>query len=77
MVFWLHGTTCTFVVKSLLVCFAWLTCLSMCMLLQLHNIINPRRACLARVTVLGLSVCVCVCVCVCVSVYLYSRATGN
>ena len=33
-------------------------------------VINPRRACAARVTVLSLCVCVCVCVyvCVCVSV---------
>ena len=32
-------------------------------------IINPRRACAARVTVVGsLCVCVCVCVCVCLSV---------
>ena len=30
-------------------------------------LINPRRACAARVTVVGLFVCVCVCVCVCVS----------
>ena len=29
------------------------------------DFINPRRACAARVTVLGLCVCVCVCVCVC------------
>ena len=28
--------------------------------------VNPRHACAARVTVLGLSVCVCMCVCVCV-----------
>ena len=35
--------------------------------------INPRRACAARVTVLGLSVCVSVCV----SVYLNSGTTGN
>ena len=27
-------------------------------------VINPRRACAARVTVVGLSVCLCVCVCV-------------
>ena len=33
-------------------------------------IINPRRACAARVTVVG-SVCVCVCVCVCLSVTLH------
>ena len=32
-------------------------------------VINPRRACAARVTVLDL--------CVCVSVYDYSRTTGN
>ena len=31
-------------------------------------IVNPRRACAARVTVLGLCVCVCVCLCVCVCV---------
>ena len=32
-------------------------------------IINPRRACAARVAVVvSVSVCVCVCVCVCVSV---------
>ena len=33
-------------------------------------LINPRPACAARVTVLGL------CVCVCLSVYLNSRPTG-
>ena len=32
-----------------------------------YSIINPRRACAARVTVLSLSVCVCVCVCVSVT----------
>ena len=36
-------------------------------------VINPRRACAARVTVLGL----CVCVCVCVSVSTYSCPTGT
>ena len=36
-------------------------------MLSIALIINPRRACAARVTVVG-SVCVCVCVCVCVSV---------
>ena len=40
-------------------------------------IINPRRACAARVTVVVLCVCVCVCLCVCVSVSTYSRATGT
>ena len=34
--------------------------------------INPRRACAARVTVLGL----CVCLSVCLSVDDYSRTTG-
>ena len=29
-----------------------------------HHLINPRRACAARVTVVVLRVCVCVCVCV-------------
>jgi len=40
-------------------------------------LINPRRACAARVTVLGLCVCVSVCLCVCVSVSTYSRPTGT
>ena len=31
-------------------------------LLVYQSFINPRRACTARVTVLGLCVCVCVCV---------------
>ena len=31
----------------------------------MHLIFNPRRACAARVTVLGLCVCVCVCLSVC------------
>ena len=35
-------------------------------------VINPRRACAARVTVVVLCVCVSVCVCV----YDYSRTTG-
>jgi len=45
----------------------------------INNLINPRRACAAMVTVLGLCVCVSVCLCVCVSVCLsvstYSRPT--
>ena len=36
------------------------------------EVINPRRACAARVTVLGL----CVCLSVCLSVDDYSRTTG-
>ena len=32
---------------------------------QSTHIINPRRACAARVTVVVLCVCVCVCVCEC------------
>ena len=38
--------------------------------------INPRRACAARVTVLGLCVCLSVCLFVCLSVDDYSRTTG-
>ena len=37
-------------------------------------IINPRRACAARVTVVGLSVCLFVCLSVCL--FDYSRTTG-
>ena len=37
---------------------------------QLH-IINPRRACAARVTVLGLCVCVSVCLSVCYHVFCH------
>ena len=37
-----------------------------------RHIINPRRACAARVTVVGL----CVCLFVCLSVDDYSRTTG-
>ena len=33
-----------------------------------HIVIKPRRACTARVTVLGLCVCLCACVCVCMCV---------
>ena len=40
------------------------------MVISLVVIINPRRACAARVTVVVLCVCVCVCV------YNYSRTTG-
>ena len=37
-------------------------------------VINPRRACAARVTAVG-SVCVCVCVCVSVALHLTSRVS--
>ena len=40
------------------------------------SVINPRRACAARVTVLGLCVCLSVCLFVCLSVDDYSRSTG-
>ena len=33
----------------------------------IHDIINPRRACAARVTVVGLCVCLFVCLFVCLS----------
>ena len=39
-------------------------------------IINPRRACAARVTVVVLCVCVSVCLSVCLFVHDYSRTTG-
>ena len=39
-------------------------------------LINPRRACAARVTVLSLSVCVCVCVRVCVCYLANSYAVN-
>ena len=40
--------------------------------LTLNNfLIDPRRACAAKVTVLGR--CVCVCVCVCVRVHVHVR----
>ena len=38
------------------------------------RVINPRRACAARVTVVGL--CVCLFVCLSLSVDDYSRTTG-
>ena len=40
------------------------------------SIINPRRACAARVTVVVLCVCLSVCLSVCLFVYYYSRTTG-
>ena len=36
-------------------------------------VVNPRHACVARVTVVGLCVCVCVCVCVC----LFAGSSGS
>ena len=41
--------------------------------LGFYLIVNPRRACAARVTVVGLSVCLSVCV----SVDAYSGTTGR
>ena len=38
--------------------------------------INPRRACAARVTVVGLRVCLFACLFVCLFVDDYSRTTG-
>ena len=43
--------------------------------IDVQELINPRRACAARVTVVVLCFCVSVCVCVCV--YDYSRTTGQ
>ena len=41
------------------------------MVQQPYHFINPRRACAARVTVLGL------CLCVCVSACVFIRGTNN
>ena len=41
------------------------------------NIVNPRRACAARIMVLAVSVCVCVCVSVCLSVTTLAAAWPN
>ena len=41
------------------------------------SIMNPRRACAARVTELGLCVCVCVCLSVCLSVSTCSHTIGT
>ena len=41
-----------------------------------HSLINPRRACAARVTVVVLCVCVCVCVCVCLRLFSDYRLRG-
>ena len=48
----------------------------MCLCCAAVCIVNPRRACAARVTVVGLCVCLFVCLSVCVSVDDYSRTTG-
>ena len=61
------------------------TCFDACFLLRhlLHALasmlVNPRRACAARVTALGLCVCVCVCVSVTQHLTLHGiiRATDN
>ena len=42
----------------------------------MHALINPRRACAARVTAVVLCVCVFVYLCVCLFVSDYSRTTG-
>ena len=53
---------------ALVACVLYALCSSGC-----PSIINPRRACAARVT---LSVCLSVCMSVCLSVDDYSRTTG-
>ena len=40
-------------------------------------LINPRRACAARVTVVVLCVCVCVSVCVCLRLFSHYRLRGG
>ena len=52
--------------------------LSILLLSSIFVIINPRRACAARVTVVVLCVCVCVCVCVCLHLFSrYRHQTGS
>ena len=54
------------------------TFISIISVMRLHNdVINPQRACAARVTVLSLCVFVCVCVCVCVCFHEIICATND
>ena len=51
-----------------------------CIILRIatiHGVINPRRACAARVTVVVLCVCVSVCVCVCLRLFSDYRLRGG
>ena len=50
-----------------------------CLMHIVPNVINPRRACAARVTVLGLCVSVCVCVSVTqhLTFHVFIRATND
>ena len=41
------------------------------------GVVNPRRACAARVTVLGLCVCMCVSVTQHLTFYVFIRATND
>ena len=50
-------------------------CVGMSVRMGVFSIINPRRACAARVTVLGLSFCLSVCLSVCPP--RYSGSTRN
>ena len=50
------------------------TCIMQCT--SVVTIINPRRACAARVIEVGLCVCLFVCLSVCLFVDDYSRTTG-
>ena len=43
--------------------------------MQLFLLVNPRRTCAARVTVVVVSLCVCVCVCLSVCVSVKSHLT--
>ena len=45
--------------------------------MKVHDIINPRRACAARVTVLGLCVSVCVFVTQLLTFHMIVRATND
>ena len=45
--------------------------------LQVVTVVNPRRACAARDTVLGLCVCVCVCVTQHLTFHVFIHATND
>ena len=56
-VLWMHGDIGWVGRLYYVICFCM-----MCIFTKYVNVVNPRRACAARVTVVVLCVCVCVCV---------------
>ena len=53
------------------------TIFAACMLLYFYTLINPRRACAARVTVVGLCVCLSVCLSVCRRLFSHYTLRGG